>query len=398
MGGLFLGSLLYPKFVSPSLHPLRVYALIEVAIGVIGLAVLVVVPMIGGVYTAWAGPGLAGLLLRGLAAALCLLPPTVLMGATLPALSRWVESTPRGVSWLGFFYASNTVGAVLGCLLAGFYLLRVHDMPTATYVAVGLNLTVAAVSLALASFAAHRPADTAAVDAKPAPGASAIYIATALSGMTGLAAEVVWTRLLSLLIGGTTYTFSLILAAFLVGHRDRQRGGRRHRPDARQRARVALGWCQALLCGRDRLGGLFAVRVAALLADRPVALREPLVQLPARLRPLPVGDPAGHAPLGRQLPARAGGARHARAATRRGWSAASTPPTPSARSSDRWPPASSSSSALGSQHTQQLLILLCGVSALVVLEPVAGAVTGARRPWLRFAVVVLRRSWPRAER
>src|SRR5450759_510143 len=60
MAGLFLGSLLFPRFVPATRHPLRVYALIEVAIGVIGLLVLVVVPLIGGVYTAWAGPGTFG--------------------------------------------------------------------------------------------------------------------------------------------------------------------------------------------------------------------------------------------------------------------------------------------------------------------------------------------------
>ena len=57
----------------------------------------------------------------------------MLMGATLPAMSRWVETTPQGVSWLGFFYGGNIGGAVIGSLLAGFYLLRVHDMATATY-------------------------------------------------------------------------------------------------------------------------------------------------------------------------------------------------------------------------------------------------------------------------
>src|SRR5204863_215388 len=79
--------------------------------------------------------GVSGLMLRGLFAAICLIPPTVMMGATLPAVARWVETTPRGVSWLGYFYGGNTIGAVFGCLLAGFYLLRVHDMPTATFVA-----------------------------------------------------------------------------------------------------------------------------------------------------------------------------------------------------------------------------------------------------------------------
>ena len=54
-----------------------------------------------------------------MAASICLLPPTLAMGATLPAISRWVESTPRGVAWLGFFYAGNIVGAVAGALVAG---------------------------------------------------------------------------------------------------------------------------------------------------------------------------------------------------------------------------------------------------------------------------------------
>ena len=80
--------------------------------------------------------------LRGvIVAGVCLLPPTLLMGATLPAISRWVETTPEGVSWLGFFYGGNIAGAVVGSLLAGFYLLRVYDMATATYVAVALNVS-----------------------------------------------------------------------------------------------------------------------------------------------------------------------------------------------------------------------------------------------------------------
>src|SRR5579884_1484869 len=66
-------------------------------------------------------------------------------------MARWVETTPRGVSWLGFFYGGNTVGAVFGCLLAGFYLLRVFDMPTATFVAVGFNVVVTAAAWLLAA-------------------------------------------------------------------------------------------------------------------------------------------------------------------------------------------------------------------------------------------------------
>src|SRR5512134_1002264 len=94
MGGMCLGSLLLPRFVAASRHPLRVYAYIELAIGAIGLLVLFVMPLVGSLYTAWGGYGLTGFLLRGVVAAICLLPPTLLMGATLPAVARWVQTTP----------------------------------------------------------------------------------------------------------------------------------------------------------------------------------------------------------------------------------------------------------------------------------------------------------------
>ena len=84
-------------------------------------------PLVERFYTTF-GHGFHGILLRGVVSGICLLPPTLLMGATLPAIARWVETTPQGVSWLGFFYGGNIAGAVCGCLLAGFYLLRVHDM------------------------------------------------------------------------------------------------------------------------------------------------------------------------------------------------------------------------------------------------------------------------------
>src|SRR2546425_8979461 len=149
MGGMCLGSLLFARFVSRTHHPLRVYALMELSIGIIGLAILFGMPLVVGAYTAWAGSGFFGLLVRSIVAGVCLIPPTLLMGATLPAISRWVETTPRGVSWLGFFYGGNIGGAVIGSLLAGFYLMRVHDIMITTFVAIGLNVVVALVSLGL---------------------------------------------------------------------------------------------------------------------------------------------------------------------------------------------------------------------------------------------------------
>ncbi|HXT14105.1 MAG TPA: fused MFS/spermidine synthase [Gemmatimonadaceae bacterium] len=247
MGGMCLGSLLLPRFVSPEQHPLRVYAALEAGIGILGLIVLVAVPLVGGVYTATAMGGLAGILWRGLLCAICLLPPTLLMGATLPAIARWVETTPTGVSWLGFFYGSNIAGAVFGCLLAGFYLLRVHDMTTTTVVAVGVNFLVAGVGLALSKRAPHRPAVQAegANDVPAVPRMNVVYAAIGLSGMSALGAEVVWTRLLSLMLGASVYTFSIILAVFLVGLGFGSSGGAALSRGKSPRA--ALGWCQLLL-------------------------------------------------------------------------------------------------------------------------------------------------------
>ena len=245
MGGMCLGSLLLPRFVSAAHHPLKVYGLMEIAIGVIGLLVLVIVPLIGSLYTAWAGTGMFSMILRSIVAAICLLPPTLLMGATLPAVARWVETTPKGVSWLGFFYGGNTAGAVIGALLAGFYLLRVHDVMIATFAAVALNAIVGAAALLLArrSPYAAAPEGTEQVRAvNPWP----IYVAIGISGMTALASEVLWTRLLSLLFGATVYTFALVLAVFLGGLGIGSSAGALIAPRL-TRPRLAFGWCQLLL-------------------------------------------------------------------------------------------------------------------------------------------------------
>src|ERR1700724_2294055 len=78
MGGMCLGSLALPRIISARQHPLRVYAFLELGVGVIGLLVLFGMPLVSGLYTAWAGSGVIGIVLRGGVAGLCLLPPTIL--------------------------------------------------------------------------------------------------------------------------------------------------------------------------------------------------------------------------------------------------------------------------------------------------------------------------------
>jgi spermidine synthase len=219
MGGMCLGSLASPRVISQKHHPLRVYAVLELGIAGIGLLVLFGMVHIGEVYAVIAGYGRWNTLARVGIPAIFLLPPTILMGATLPAIGRWVEANPRGVSWLGLFYGGNIVGAVFGCLSTGFYLLRVYDVTVATDVAAAINVCVAATAFLLA-----RKRITAVgkntFEGEPfrtVPGAWTVYVTIALSGLAALGAEAVWTRILSLTLGASTYTFSIILAVFLIG-------------------------------------------------------------------------------------------------------------------------------------------------------------------------------------
>jgi spermidine synthase len=219
MGGMFLGSLLLARVVPVAVHPLRVYALIEIGIGAFGVVLPFVLPAVRAVYIGLFGHGVAGIALRGVVAALLLLPPTALMGATLPAVARRYRGHHGGTSALAELYGANTLGAVLGCLLTGFYILPNWDILVATGIAAALNFAIGVTALRLS----RRTEDDDQASAEPEPQVAAgvdartIYQVAALSGLTALGAQVAWTRLLALLFGGTIYTFAIILAIFLGG-------------------------------------------------------------------------------------------------------------------------------------------------------------------------------------
>jgi spermidine synthase len=253
MGGLCIGSVWFPRLKLSGQHPLRIYAYLELGIAASAILVQVLLPLVNLAYIAGAEHGMPGFLLRGLLSAICLLPPTILMGASLPAIVRWLKSTPNGVSWYGLLYGGNTAGAVFGCLLAGFYLLRLYNMSIATYAAAAINVAVALGSFALA---ARTPTSTSipetAAESGDAPETSddgiprwTIYAAIGLSGATALGAEVVWTRLLGMLLGLTVYIFSIILAVFLIGLALGSGLGSMMLRSVRPR--LALAWSQILL-------------------------------------------------------------------------------------------------------------------------------------------------------
>ena len=269
-------------------------------------------PLVDGVYTAAVGHGLPAVLLRALVCACCLMPPTFLMGASLPAAARWIETSAEGVSWMGFFYGGNTVGAVFGCLLAGFYLLRVFDMTTATFVAAAINCVVGLLSLQLAA------RDLGARRTRPGGGSA---------GRPGgpRLARIRHHRAVGR--GGAGRRSDLDAPARPHARRHclhvfDHPGGIPDWTRDRQRGRIGLGPYRPGAGGFRRLpvvarpgGGVdrpHAGRIAALLAGESAAFHESLVHFPGRYGARPVGDSAGGAAVGRELSPGAGGGRRAR--------------------------------------------------------------------------------------
>ncbi|ACG73886.1 Spermine synthase [Anaeromyxobacter sp. K] len=229
LGGLALGSWLLGRAADRCRDPLRLYALLELGVAATAIAGTAVVRALDPVHL-WAASRLApdslGLLLvRAGLAAVVVLPPTVLMGGTLPAITR---ALVRRIGHLGrelsFVYALNTAGAVAGSVAAGFALIRALGVHGTLWAAAAANVAVGlgalAFSRARGAAGAAPPAVEAPVTA-PAAGAATgtgwILAVMALSGVSSLALEVIWTRMLILIVGTSTYAFVTMLTAFLVG-------------------------------------------------------------------------------------------------------------------------------------------------------------------------------------
>ncbi len=227
MAGLGLGAWLFGRLVDRRARPLRLYGLLELGVGVFCLAVPLVLPWAETLYRALArAAGLSFLafsLAQFVLVLALLLPPTTLMGATLPVLSRvFVTDAATAGRRVGALYALNTLGAVVGTALAGYVLLPALGMratlglAAAVNVVVGLAIVLADRHLAAAGGATPPPAPPAAAEAWP-PAARAVALGLAVSGAASMIYEVAWTRALSLVIGSSTYAFTAMLLAFLLG-------------------------------------------------------------------------------------------------------------------------------------------------------------------------------------
>jgi spermidine synthase len=221
--GLALGSYAFGWLATRAVHPLRWFALLELGIGVLGLAspwaFEVADLAYGAAYRAFGGWGAPLVVMRAALVAAVLLPAAFLMGGTLPLFCRqYVRREGRIAAAVGGLYGLNTLGAALGCAVAGLWLL-----PT-----LGLRATIAAgaalsVSSAVAVLALARPlpapfpvARSSALEAASRDRA----IVTALFFLTGfvaLGSEVLWTRFLALIVRNTITTFTITLTVVLVG-------------------------------------------------------------------------------------------------------------------------------------------------------------------------------------
>ena len=232
MAGLAIGSYLFGKIADRGKNDFLLYGLLEAGVGIYGFAVPWLFALAQKAYGPIFGlnqsyPFLFNLVLFFLSFVL-LVFPTLLMGATLPVLSRfYVRSFSQFGRRVGDLYATNTTGAVIGCAAAGFFLIPTLGMRTTVYVAAGLNLIIAALILVVDRLRDKKPLEyitasgeipeTPVTDNSPPWLGWVVLVSFGLSGFASLVYENAWTRALTLVIGSSIYSFTTMLVTFLIG-------------------------------------------------------------------------------------------------------------------------------------------------------------------------------------
>src|SRR5436190_248881 len=228
MGGLGLGAWLLGRRADHHPRPAALYGRLEIAIGVFGLVSPLVLALVHQGYVAAAGAwhlsGEASVALRFGLAALVLLVPTTLMGGTLPVLTRAFTGADRAELQhsLGRLYGLNTLGAVVGTALAGFFLIEWVGIRASLWGTAVVNLCIGVVALRLPD--PQTGAQGVATDLGREPGEApaqalrrAALVLLAVTAFASLLDEIAWTRVLVMIVGGSTYAFTLVLLVFLLG-------------------------------------------------------------------------------------------------------------------------------------------------------------------------------------
>ncbi len=229
MAGLALGAAVAARYVGRVRRPVLVYGLLEAAIALVALGMPQLVEFTGDLYARLAGgqaipPDASAFgqqLYFSFASILVLLIPTALMGATLPLLARYVVTSNRNLGRrIAILYSMNTAGAVAGTLAAGFLLLPALGLEHTVRVGVLVNLLVFVLAILAARRAGLTYPDESSDSCGAHPGgAGARFILPliAVSGALSFVYEVLWTRMLSHVLGSSVYAFATMLAAFLSG-------------------------------------------------------------------------------------------------------------------------------------------------------------------------------------
>jgi spermidine synthase len=285
IGGLGAGGLVLGSRADRHPRPIRLYAQLEAIVALSAAASPLLLSVVRTLYVAAGGTtrlglggGTAG---RLVLSALVLALPTVAMGGTLPAVaSGLTRQSDVGRRDVAVLYGLNALGAVVGCLVATFFLLEHLGTRATLWTAAGINLLVAAaaslVDRATDDKAGLMACTTSSVvvqtfkSAPQAPG-SFLLIASAVVGFAFFLMELVWYRMLSPLLGGSVFTFGLILAVALAGIGI---GGLLYGLTSEDRPASLSGFASSCLLEAAALGGVYALgdRLAVLtLTLRPLA-------------------------------------------------------------------------------------------------------------------------------
>jgi len=232
MGGLALGSALAGRMAARLRRPLRVYGLIEIAIAVYAMLVPWLFRLVDHVYALlWqqVHPNFYVFSLwRFVLSGLTLLIPTMLMGATLPVLAAvLVRTRAYSSTSITRLYTYNLGGAIFGTIIAGFFLLPKLGLLKTILVAAVTNIVIGLVAVVLdrgkdsGAPAANDDALVHSESAQPieeVKGANSFWLSCAfVSGFVTISTQVAWTRVLTMVIGSSTYAFSIVVALFLIG-------------------------------------------------------------------------------------------------------------------------------------------------------------------------------------
>lgn len=226
MGGLALGAAAAARYVGRLSRPVLAYGVLELGIAFGALAVPFLIQAVQAAYLGFAGGleappetmALGTALFHLVGSFVVLVPCTALMGATLPLLARYAVSEDAQVGpRIGILYAVNTFGAIAGTLTAAFVLLPALGLRQTVFIGIAGNAVVFLAAAALAKGIAGLPPESAS-DPRTARGVFHwILPAMLISGSVSFLYEVLWTRLLGQVLGGSTAAFASMLASFLLG-------------------------------------------------------------------------------------------------------------------------------------------------------------------------------------